>query len=733
MKKVILFLSTIFVGLALVTSCTDDSTPEAKPLKLSKEKVSLLMKGTETVKIIDGNGGYKVSSSAEDIATATLKDNVITITGKDVGESKITVTDAEKKTATINVTVTAKDVKVDKTDVTLMVGDKGEVSIQEGSGSYEATADNENVTIKVDGNKITITGAKAGTSKVTVKDTKTKKTTPISVTVTAIPEITLDENLFVVEGKAREVVIQTGTAPYEVKSSSESNLTAVIKEDNKLVLTGVKCNESAYNSTDVKVTITDSKKKSKEITVKVFKKLSLGGRRLEMFKGTTDVTGVVSGNLKAITFDQSGEGEVSAEINDDPYGLKQIQLTGVKAGTCKVVVKDGISDPITLRVTVKEIESVSIWNNSGNIEIETIKVEDEYGAMIIVKGGTGEFDFKANKANKLTFNGYYNDSAGMYYLTLIPNPNDIEGGDVEVTISQKGNPENSDKITVVLPKKNPPIVFSYTKNGETISALDDGTGNDLIKVKVGEIVRINVSGGTATGYNIKGAFGDTTYLDYLGFSGVTGQNLNTDYVDVEMKKVTQGDGATIKIVDSEDKHKYVTFKITTSNNNGGNTGGTTIDPTKYTVVDGVLTAVADEAIVDGRLEIPEGVKEIWKKDGGYDVSILTPSQRGMLIELVIPNGVTKVGEASFMECSNLTSVTIGKDVNFLGYAFASCNAITQVIFKGATPPKLGKYPNSTFSTDIKGNAFLMVPVGAVDAYNKEPWTKWFEGAIMENM
>ena len=51
--------------------------------------------------------------------------------------------------------------------------------------------------------------------------------------------------------------------------------------------------------------------------------------------------------------------------------------------------------------------------------------------------------------------------------------------------------------------------------------------------------------------------------------------------------------------------------------------------------------------------------------------------------MTIPNGVTAIGERAFADCSNWTSVVIGKDITSIEkYAFNNCKKLTNVYYQG---------------------------------------------------
>lgn len=62
-------------------------------------------------------------------------------------------------------------------------------------------------------------------------------------------------------------------------------------------------------------------------------------------------------------------------------------------------------------------------------------------------------------------------------------------------------------------------------------------------------------------------------------------------------------------------------------------------------------------------------------------------------DVIIPNGVTSIGDATFLWCSNLTSVTIPESVTCIGdYAFSYCGGITSITI----PENVTKVGKSAF-------------------------------------
>lgn len=192
MKKATILYAVMFFIFGAVSCTKDEKGKEPEPpkiheLKIEGETLAILEGETKEVKITSGNVPYKVSADNDNV-TATIKDNVVTVTGQKSGESTLTITDSKDKKATVKVTITA--FVLDKTEVSVAVGETAMVTAQSGSGTYKSVSSDEQIlTVAVSGSEITLTPLAKGQVTVTVTDTKTSKELTVAVKVfVKVPE-----------------------------------------------------------------------------------------------------------------------------------------------------------------------------------------------------------------------------------------------------------------------------------------------------------------------------------------------------------------------------------------------------------------------------------------------------------------------------------------------------------------------------------------------------------------
>ena len=105
------------------------------------------------------------------------------------------------------------------------------------------------------------------------------------------------------------------------------------------------------------------------------------------------------------------------------------------------------------------------------------------------------------------------------------------------------------------------------------------------------------------------------------------------------------------------------------------------------------------------ITIPDSVTSI-----GYNAFSFCAS----LTSVTIGNGVTEIGDSAFYGCTSLTSVTIPDSVTKIrGVAFFDCTSLTEVYCKPTTPPSVVGW--DVFYGNASGRK-IYVPAASVEAY-----------------
>lgn len=175
-----MMMATVCLGTAVFASCDNDDN--SKSMFLSATTAEVAVDSTKTITVYNGNAPLTATSSDSTIAKATVDKSTIAVKGIKVGTATILVTDANKQTASLSVTV-KEMLKFDNAALKVTAGKEGTINIKSGTAPYTvAVKDTKVATATVKDTVITVKGVAAGSTTLTVTDSK-KVTGTVNITV----------------------------------------------------------------------------------------------------------------------------------------------------------------------------------------------------------------------------------------------------------------------------------------------------------------------------------------------------------------------------------------------------------------------------------------------------------------------------------------------------------------------------------------------------------------------
>lgn len=162
-------LAACSLGLVAFSSCSKDDN-DKNDLRLSMAKVQVAQGASATVTVSKGTPPFVAKSANDQVATAKIVKNVLTVTGVKAGRTSVTVTDKNKRAKSLPVFVAAP-LSFDKGTVEVAVGKEVVVAVKSGTAPYTVMSkDSKTATATVKDAKVTIKGIKAGKTSVSVTD-----------------------------------------------------------------------------------------------------------------------------------------------------------------------------------------------------------------------------------------------------------------------------------------------------------------------------------------------------------------------------------------------------------------------------------------------------------------------------------------------------------------------------------------------------------------------------------
>lgn len=249
------------VRVRIYRSTDQTKVPNANlTLQVTPETVSVGVNGTATV---TANKKITVKEIANDtIANATISEDgkTLTITGKEAGETTITVTDGtmEKRISvivsvepTLNLDIEPKSIHVGETaTLTPSMSDGSDCS-----GVTYSITENTDV-VSISGN--TVTGSKAGTATI-VAERNGKTSNPVTITVTEPPLNLNPESVTVSVGDTATI---QANRTVTISQAPDASIATVSISGKNITVTGV-----AAGSTSFKVEDSDGQEKTVSVTV----------------------------------------------------------------------------------------------------------------------------------------------------------------------------------------------------------------------------------------------------------------------------------------------------------------------------------------------------------------------------------------------------------------------------------------------------------------------------------
>lgn len=266
----------VFASLLCLCACSDDNDnknneipQDLVELKVDASEISIAQGDTRTVKITSGNGEYVVTSANEEVVTAEVDGDLVTLTaveGQNNAQGVVYVRDKYYQRAKILVNTAAEfELKLNKTLFTLYSqvegADEAIVKIYTGNGGYSLEVVDENNCIEVDQSTLEdsesfiVKGIAQGNAEVKITDRKGKEAF-VNLNVIAPKQITTDADekgvLINANQGSRQVKILTGNGEYQIHDAGDSKIIRLEVYGNIVTVTGRKAGETSFTLIDAK-------------------------------------------------------------------------------------------------------------------------------------------------------------------------------------------------------------------------------------------------------------------------------------------------------------------------------------------------------------------------------------------------------------------------------------------------------------------------------------------------
>jgi hypothetical protein len=190
-RGALLGLTCLLVGINAFADGKKSSDRESRSaqMTLSTTNVALTEGATTKITASNASGSLSVNSSNTSVAKASISKNVITVSGIKAGSATLTVKDS-RNSQKVSVSVAANTptpppssgLTLSTTNAAIMEGATTNITVSNASGSISVVSSNTSVAkATISNNVITVSGVKAGSATLTVKDSRSSQSASISV------------------------------------------------------------------------------------------------------------------------------------------------------------------------------------------------------------------------------------------------------------------------------------------------------------------------------------------------------------------------------------------------------------------------------------------------------------------------------------------------------------------------------------------------------------------------
>lgn len=444
-------------------------------LQVTPETVSVGVNGTATV---TANKKITVKEIANDtIANATISEDgkTLTITGKEAGETTITVTDGTMEKQ-ISVTVSVEptlNLSIEPTSI--QVGGTATLAPSMSDGSdcsgvtYSITAGTD--VVSINGN--TVTGSKAGTATI-VAERNGKTSDPVTITVTEPPLNLNPESVTVSVG---DTAMIHANRTVTLSQAPDTNIATVSVNGKDITVTGVAAGLTSFTVKD-----SDGNEKTVSVTVNQKTENELTNDKGDSNNFKSQITGLEVGDIISVTmYGTAGTSANGCFGFNDTSGQWQAHQWGAK--------NVGSDGKLTVSYTIPNNYAngnhfefqIWQWNElSSKITKITYTVQKSAPAITLTASST---TLKAKETLQLTSNvtGVTYSSSNPKVATVDATTGLVTGvaaGPVTITATKDGCTAGTIGLTVEADVKEFPL--AGVSAGKTITVIVTGTAGTTI-------------------------------------------------------------------------------------------------------------------------------------------------------------------------------------------------------------------------------------------------------------